>query len=186
MAPTLVDQPFLLLLLLLLLFRAVFFLQFGFIPWFSSSVVDIVSGLGLTWQPAFGIILVLYFYSHYFFASGAAHIGAMYTAFLAVARACGTPAMLAALALGQVRGWAPGGGRGVLWTGWVLLQPFRAGLQCCTWRDTYLVAACACDSPAMLAALGQASGWAGLGAPGGGEWGGGGGGGGVVLQRIDG
>lgn len=45
-------------------------LQFGFIPWFSSSVVDIVSGLGLTWQPAFGIILVLYFYSHYFFASG--------------------------------------------------------------------------------------------------------------------
>lgn len=76
--------------------------QFGFIPWFSSSVVDIVSGLGLTWQPAFGVILVLYFYSHYFFASGAAHIGAMYTAFLAVARACGTPAMLAALALGQV------------------------------------------------------------------------------------
>lgn len=78
--------------------------QFGFIPWFSSSVVNVVSGLGLTWQPAFGIILVLYFYSHYFFASGAAHIGAMYTAFLAVARACGTPAMLAALALGQVRG----------------------------------------------------------------------------------
>lgn len=34
--------------------------------------------------------------------TGAAHIGAMYTAFLAVARACGTPAMLAALALGQV------------------------------------------------------------------------------------
>jgi hypothetical protein len=77
-------------------------MQFGFIPWFSSSVVNVVSGLGLTWQPAFGIILVLYFYSHYFFASGAAHIGAMYTAFLAVARACGTPAMLAALALGQV------------------------------------------------------------------------------------
>lgn len=32
-------------------------------------------------------------------------ISAMYTAFLAVARACGTPAMLAALALGQVGGW---------------------------------------------------------------------------------
>lgn len=49
---------------------AVLHKQFGFIPWFSSSVVDIVGGLGLTWQPAFGIILVLYFYSHYFFASG--------------------------------------------------------------------------------------------------------------------
>ncbi len=33
---------------------------------------------------------------------GAAHIGAMYTAFLAVATACGTPAMLAAVALGQL------------------------------------------------------------------------------------
>jgi di/tricarboxylate transporter len=44
----------------------------------------------------------LYFYSHYFFASGAAHIGAMYTAFLSVAIACGTPSLLAALALGQL------------------------------------------------------------------------------------
>jgi len=84
-----------------LIAMAAYLNKFGFIPWFSSSVVNIVGGLGLTWQPAFGIILVLYFYSHYFFASGAAHIGAMYTAFLAVARACGTPPMLAALALGQ-------------------------------------------------------------------------------------
>lgn len=44
--------------------------KFGFIPWFSNSVVDIVGGLGLSWQPAFGIIVLLYFYSHYFFASG--------------------------------------------------------------------------------------------------------------------
>jgi hypothetical protein len=50
---------------------------------------QVVSGLGLTWQPAFGIILAVYFYSHYFFASGAAHIGAMYTAFLAVAQVGG-------------------------------------------------------------------------------------------------
>lgn len=85
-----------------LIAMAAYLNKFGFIPWFSSSVVNIVGGLGLTWQPAFGIILVLYFYSHYFFASGAAHIGAMYTAFLAVAQACGTPGMLAALALGQV------------------------------------------------------------------------------------
>ena len=32
--------------------------------------------------------------------AGAAHIGAMYTAFLSVAIACGTPGLLAALALG--------------------------------------------------------------------------------------
>ncbi len=64
--------------------------------------MQVVGGLGLGWQGAFGIVVALYFYSHYFFASGAAHIGAMYTAFLAVATACGTPPMLAAVALGQL------------------------------------------------------------------------------------
>ncbi|KAG2450631.1 hypothetical protein HYH02_004471 [Chlamydomonas schloesseri] len=76
--------------------------KYGFIPWLSTSVVNVVGGLGLGWQGAFGIVVLLYFYSHYFFASGAAHIGAMYTAFLAVATACGTPPMLAAVALGQL------------------------------------------------------------------------------------
>ena len=57
--------------------------KFGFIPWFSTSVVDIVGGLGLSWQPAFGIIVLLYFYSHYFFASGAARRGAARHALLA-------------------------------------------------------------------------------------------------------
>ena len=71
--------------------------------------MTLVSGLGLAWQPAFGLILALYFYSHYFFASGAAHIGAMYTAFLAVAIACGTPGLLAALALGALLGSFVGG-----------------------------------------------------------------------------
>ena len=76
--------------------------KFGFIGWFSDKVVVMVSSLGLSWQAAFALITTLYFYSHYFFASGAAHIGAMYTAFLSVAIACGTPGILAALALGQL------------------------------------------------------------------------------------
>uniref|UniRef100_A0A7S0VAM7 Uncharacterized protein n=1 Tax=Polytomella parva TaxID=51329 RepID=A0A7S0VAM7_9CHLO len=76
--------------------------KYGFIPWLSNTVVKMVSGLGLGWQSAFGLVVILYFYSHYFFASGAAHIGAMYTAFLAVATACGTPPTVAALALGQL------------------------------------------------------------------------------------
>ena len=62
-----------------------------------------MSSYGLAWQSSFGIIVLLYFYSHYLFASGAAHIGAMYTAFLSVAVACGTPGLLAAVALGQVQ-----------------------------------------------------------------------------------
>lgn len=76
--------------------------QFGFIKWFSGNVVNLVGGLGLSWQSSFAVIVLLYFYSHYLFASGAAHIGAMYTAFLSVATACGTPGMLAAIALGQL------------------------------------------------------------------------------------
>ena len=50
----------------------------------APQVVGLIGGLGLQWQASFGIITVLYFYSHYMFASGAAHIGAMYTAFLSV------------------------------------------------------------------------------------------------------
>nr|KJB56606.1 hypothetical protein B456_009G127300 [Gossypium raimondii] len=46
------------------------------------SFLQVVGGLGLSWQMSFGILVLLYFYSHYFFASGAAHIGAMFTAFL--------------------------------------------------------------------------------------------------------
>eukprot|EP00892_Ulva_mutabilis_P002129 jgi/Ulvmu1/11917/UM081_0077.1 len=76
--------------------------KFGFIPWFSEKVVGIVGGLGLPWTGSFAIIAVLYFYSHYMFASGAAHIGAMYTAFLSVAIACGAPSTAAALFLAQI------------------------------------------------------------------------------------
>eukprot|EP00891_Asterochloris_glomerata_P000415 jgi/Astpho2/415/Aster-03465 len=76
--------------------------KYGFISWFSSKVVSFVAGFGLQWQASFGVVVLLYFYSHYLFASGAAHIGAMYTAFLSVATSCGTPPMLAAIALGQL------------------------------------------------------------------------------------
>ena len=76
--------------------------KLGFIGWFSGQVVGAVGGLGLSWQAALALITGLYFYSHYFFASGAAHIGAMYTAFLSVAVACGAPGLVAALALGQL------------------------------------------------------------------------------------
>eukprot|EP00897_Mesotaenium_endlicherianum_P001060 jgi/Mesen1/10955/ME000096S10532 len=73
--------------------------KYGLIAWFSQTVVKVVGGLGLAWQPAFGLLVVLYFYSHYFFASGAAHIGAMFSAFLSVATALGAPPMVAALVL---------------------------------------------------------------------------------------
>lgn len=73
--------------------------KYGLISWFSETVVKVVGGLGLSWQLSFGILVLLYFYSHYFFASGAAHIGAMFTAFLSVASALGTPPYFAAMVL---------------------------------------------------------------------------------------
>ncbi|KAF2571857.1 hypothetical protein F2Q70_00006239 [Brassica cretica] len=73
--------------------------KYGLIEWFSQTVVKFVGGLGLSWQLSFGILVLLYFYTHYFFASGAAHIGAMFTAFLSVSTALGTPPYFAALVL---------------------------------------------------------------------------------------
>ncbi|KAF5193377.1 Dicarboxylate transporter 1 protein [Thalictrum thalictroides] len=73
--------------------------KYGLISWFSETVVKVVGGLGLSWQLSFGILVLLYFYSHYFFASGAAHIGAMFTAFLSVASALGTPPLFGAMVL---------------------------------------------------------------------------------------
>ncbi|WOL16923.1 dicarboxylate transporter 1, chloroplastic [Canna indica] len=73
--------------------------KYGLISWFSQTVVKFVGGLGLSWHLSFGILVLLYFYSHYFFASGAAHIGAMFTAFLSVASALGTPPLFAAMVL---------------------------------------------------------------------------------------
>ena len=46
------------------------------------------------------MLTLIYFYSHYFFASNTAHVSAMYAAFLGVAVTVGTPPLLAALLLG--------------------------------------------------------------------------------------
>ena len=53
----------------------------------------------MSWLTAFVILALVYYYSHYFFASNTAHVSAMYAAFLAVMIAAGAPAMLAALVL---------------------------------------------------------------------------------------
>nr|DAD29782.1 TPA_asm: hypothetical protein HUJ06_031250 [Nelumbo nucifera] len=73
--------------------------KYGLISWFSQTVVKFVGGLGLSWQLSFDILVLLYFYSHYLFASGAAYIGAMFTAFLSVASALGTPPLFGTMVL---------------------------------------------------------------------------------------
>lgn len=69
----------------------------GFTSWFGQMVATQMSSLHM----AVGILLLflVYFYSHYFFASCTAHVGAMFLPFLMGAIALGAPAMPFALAL---------------------------------------------------------------------------------------
>jgi DASS family divalent anion:Na+ symporter len=70
----------------------------GFIPWFSENVGNLMGDT--PWTVAFPGLCLVYFYSHYMFASNTAHVSSMYAPFLGVAIAVGAPPLLAALALG--------------------------------------------------------------------------------------
>jgi len=70
----------------------------GLISWYSGWVGSLVSGV--PWAPGFLGLGLIYFYSHYFFASNTAHVSAMYAPFLAAAIILGTPPTAAALVLG--------------------------------------------------------------------------------------
>ncbi|UCC29310.1 MAG: anion permease, partial [Phycisphaerales bacterium] len=72
--------------------------KLGLIAWFSATVGGFFTAI--SWLPAFVMLSLIYFYSHYFFASNTAHISAMYAAFLGVAVGVGAPPLLAALVLG--------------------------------------------------------------------------------------
>lgn len=69
----------------------------GFIKVVADMAGDAIQSAGMSWLMAFIILVLIYVYSHYAFASVSAHIGAMYAAFLAVAVAVGTPPLLAAI-----------------------------------------------------------------------------------------
>ncbi|MDC8104949.1 anion permease [Chryseobacterium sp. Chry.R1] len=72
--------------------------ELGFIGWFSDLIKVKIGGL--SWQVAFPVIIVVYFFSHYIFASATAHVAAMYAALLGVGVAVGIPPMLLAMMLG--------------------------------------------------------------------------------------
>lgn len=74
---------------------ATYLSKFGLIDWFAKLVAASIAGI--PWLPALMLLLAAYMYSHYGFASLAAHVTAMYAAFIAVAVAAGAPAYLAAL-----------------------------------------------------------------------------------------
>lgn len=81
-----------------LIMMATFLNKLGLTTWFSGWVQGHVQGLH--WFTAFVVLALIYYYSHYFFASIVAHIGSMYSAFLVLSVALGAPAMIVALTLG--------------------------------------------------------------------------------------
>jgi DASS family divalent anion:Na+ symporter len=67
----------------------------------TKKFAEATSGLtiGWVWWVALGVLLLVYFYAHYGFASITAHVSAMYIPFLAVSIAAGAPPILAVLML---------------------------------------------------------------------------------------
>ncbi|KAL4278877.1 hypothetical protein GQ457_03G004450 [Hibiscus cannabinus] len=71
----------------------------GIVSWMSGCVAKFLQSFSLSWPAAFGVLQASYFFIHYLFASQTGHVGALYSAFLAMHLAAGVPGILAALAL---------------------------------------------------------------------------------------
>ncbi|TCK05840.1 DASS family sodium-coupled anion symporter [Marinobacterium mangrovicola] len=67
--------------------------KLGVIDWFSHSVQQWITDTGMGWPLASVLIVAIFLYSHYFFASTTAHITAMMGAFLTVGLSLGVPSM---------------------------------------------------------------------------------------------
>ncbi|KAE8721807.1 Dicarboxylate transporter 2.1 [Hibiscus syriacus] len=71
----------------------------GIVSWMSGCVAQFLQFFSLIWPVAFGVLQASYFFIHYLFACQTRHVGALYSAFLAMHLAAGVPGILAALAL---------------------------------------------------------------------------------------
>ncbi|CAL9101543.1 unnamed protein product [Musa textilis] len=71
----------------------------GIVTWMSNCVAKLLQAFSLSWPAALCVLQASYFLIHYLFASQTGHVGALYSAFLAMHLAAGVPGVLAALAL---------------------------------------------------------------------------------------
>lgn len=74
--------------------------KLGLFKWFAATTSALFSGI--PWEITLTVLLIVYCYSHYFFAGSTPHVVAMYAAFASVSVAAGAPPMLAALSLAFV------------------------------------------------------------------------------------
>jgi DASS family divalent anion:Na+ symporter len=80
-----------------LVMMAAYLNQLGLIKW-ASAHIQMQMG-GLDWWIAWPVLTIVYFYSHYLFASNTAHVTSMYAAFLSIGIALQAPPYLMALSL---------------------------------------------------------------------------------------
>ncbi|MEI7614611.1 MAG: DASS family sodium-coupled anion symporter, partial [Betaproteobacteria bacterium] len=60
-----------------LVMMATFLGNLGLTKWFSQSIQGSITHMGLSWEISAAILVLVYFYAHYFFASTTAHVTAM-------------------------------------------------------------------------------------------------------------
>lgn len=82
-----------------LVMMASFLSKLGLTNWFSQTVGDAIDHMGIGWIGGMLLLVLIYVYSHYFFASTTAHIMAMFAAFFTAGLALGAPPILLALIL---------------------------------------------------------------------------------------
>ena len=63
----------------------------GVIKFFADVVGGKLVAMNMGWPAVFGLLNVAYFFLHYMFASQTAHVGALYSAFLAMMLSAGAP-----------------------------------------------------------------------------------------------
>ena len=85
-----------------LVMMASFLNKLGLVAWLSTSLQTGILHLGLNWVGATSLLVLVYLYAHYMFASTTAHITAMFGAFYAAGIALGAPPMAFALLLAAV------------------------------------------------------------------------------------
>jgi DASS family divalent anion:Na+ symporter len=74
--------------------------EYGMISWFGKQLGVHLQGYRMI--VVYAIVAIVYFYSHYFFASATAHISALFPLSLALMVSAGVPAFAAAIALGSL------------------------------------------------------------------------------------
>jgi DASS family divalent anion:Na+ symporter len=82
-----------------LVMMASYLKKLGLIHWFSKVIESNIASIGVGWELAVFILVVVYLYAHYFFASTTAHITAMFAAFYAAGIALGAPPLFLAFLL---------------------------------------------------------------------------------------